>query len=228
MMRYQTLLFDVDDTLFDFQAAEKQAVIHLFQDLNLPLSSETYAYYHQLNESLWRQYEVGQITRPALLVKRFHDLFAHMGHSEVDDSRAERLYRDHLAEGHELEPDALQLITDLKPNYELYVVTNGVATTQRKRLADAHVNGYFENVFISEVLGAQKPEPEFFELVADQIPNFDKAKTLVIGDSLTSDIKGANGFDLDSVWFNPNGVKNQTDTQPTYEISKLLELERIV
>ncbi len=227
-MSYQTLLFDVDDTLLDFQSAERQALNNLFRDLELPLDADTYQYYHELNESLWRQFEVGQLTRPEMLVKRFHDLFVHVGHPEVDFSQAETVYRNHLAEGHDLEPEALQLVIDLSQKHDLYIVTNGVAATQRKRLNEANIAQYFQQVFISEVLGAQKPETGFFEQVAANIDAFDRKKTLVIGDSLTSDIKGANGFDLDSVWFNPLKKANESGVTPTFEIDHLLQLETIV
>jgi 2-haloacid dehalogenase len=227
-MTYKTLLFDIDDTLLDFKATEKQALASLFEHLKLPLSAENYAYYHDLNAHLWQQFERGQITKPDLLVRRFSGLFEHMGNTELDGREVEMQYRHYLSLGHQQMPNATKLLANLSQQHQLYVVTNGVAKTQERRLSEADFNRYFQQVFISEQIGAQKPEPAFFEHVAGAIEDFDKDKALVIGDSLSSDIKGANGFGLDSVWFNPTHKVNDGVAKPTYEIDQLLELESIV
>ncbi|KRK96967.1 HAD superfamily hydrolase [Secundilactobacillus odoratitofui DSM 19909 = JCM 15043] len=227
-MAYQTLLFDIDDTLLNFQAAEKQAMVGLFQELNLPLSDDTYRFYHHRNAELWRQFELGNITKTALLSKRFTDLFAYLGEPDVNGPQIEKRYRHYLSMGHEPMPHATEVLQALKPQHDLYIVTNGVAKTQQKRLAESHFDQYFNQVFISELIGAQKPEPAFFERATSQIKAFDANQALVIGDSLSSDIKGANAVGIDSVWFNPQHQANQSDVRPTYEIDQLTDLTQIV
>ncbi|GAT18299.1 HAD family hydrolase [Secundilactobacillus silagincola] len=227
-MAYQTLLFDIDDTLLNFQAAEKQALEGLFQELKLPLTTTTYAFYHAENLALWQQFELGQISKPKLLVKRFTTLFSHLGITGIDGQAMEERYRYYLGQGHQPMPQAPEVLNDLCRNHDLYVVTNGVAKTQQKRLSEAHFDRYFKNVFISELVGAQKPAPEFFQRVTADIQSYEPAQTIVIGDSLTSDIKGAASFGLDSVWYNPAHADNKTDIKPTYEIDQLEKLEEIV
>ncbi|MCH5462351.1 noncanonical pyrimidine nucleotidase, YjjG family [Lactobacillus sp. LC28-10] len=227
-MAYRTLLFDIDDTLLNFQAAEKQALESLFKKLKLPLTSQTYDFYHDENLALWQQFELGKISKSKLLVKRFTTLFDHLGISGIDGQKMEELYRDYLGEGHQPMPQAPEVLSDLCQSHDLYVVTNGVAKTQQRRLSEAHFDHYFKDVFISELVGAQKPAPEFFQRVTADIQPYEPTQTLVIGDSLTSDIKGAASFGLDSVWYNPNHAANQTKIKPTYEIDQLDALETIV
>ncbi|MTV82060.1 YjjG family noncanonical pyrimidine nucleotidase [Secundilactobacillus folii] len=227
-MSYQNLLFDIDDTLLNFQAAEKQALGGLFKELDQPLTPATYAYYHKLNISLWQQFERREIDKPTLLVQRFTTLFTHLGEPNIDGKRMEERYRFYLSQGHEPMPHAPEVLTDLSRNHDLYVVTNGVAKTQQKRLTEAHFNHFFKRVFISELVGAQKPERAFFQRVTAHIQAYQPEQTLVIGDSLSSDIQGAESFGLDSVWFNPDHQPNKTNVKPTFEIDQLTDLEKIV
>lgn len=225
-MSYATLLFDIDDTILDFQSSEKRALKKLFQHLNKPLTPAIANYYHQLNTILWQRYEKGNLTRNDLLNSRFTLLFRHFG-EDINGAAIEKTYRQYLAEGHDSIPGAKQLLMALSQNHELYIVTNGIAKTQEKRVHEAGIVKYFNQMFISENIGYQKPQRAFFDFVAHQIKHFDRRKALVIGDSLTSDILGAANYGLDSVWFNPHHALNQTKTQPTYQIDKLNALTAI-
>ncbi len=226
-MTYSTLLFDIDDTLLDFQSSEKKALTALFAELHHPLTSAMLTYYHDLNVNLWQQFERGQITKQALLESRFTRLFKHFGET-VNGAAVERQYRYFLAKGHDQIPHATQLLTDLSQRHDMYIVTNGIAATQKQRIAEAGMAKFFKAMFVSEKAGARKPEKAFFDYAASHIDHFNKSATLVIGDSLTSDILGAKIAGLDSVWFNPHHSPNQTLTQPTYEIDALLKLKPIV
>ncbi|GAD17142.1 YjjG family noncanonical pyrimidine nucleotidase [Lentilactobacillus otakiensis] len=226
-MKYSTLLFDVDDTLLNFQASEQHAMQKLFENIGEELTPTIYEDYHELNEHLWQQYERKEITREQLLDTRFNLFFGKYG-KQVDGQAYEAKYRSYLAEGHTQMPHAEELLADLSANHDIYVVTNGIAKTQRRRLSESGLAPYFTSVFASEVIGYQKPDPAFFDYVARKINGFSKSASLVIGDSLTSDIKGASAYGLDSVWFNPHHQQNTTKTSPTYEIDHLLRLESIV
>jgi len=224
---YRTLLFDVDDTLLDFGAAEKDALRLLFEEMNIPLTAEIEALYKRINHGLWKLFEEGTMERDEVVNTRFALLFKELG-QEVDGARFERKYRAYLEEGHALIEGAMELIADLQHRYDLYVVTNGVSKTQYKRLLAAGLHPIFKHVFVSEDTGYQKPMKEFFDYVFARIPGFDVEQALIIGDSLTADIKGGQLAGLDTCWFNPARKPNETVIVPTYEIQRLDELYGIL
>lgn len=227
MKEYKTLLFDVDDTLLDFKAAEKLALRLLFEDQQVPLTEEMEAHYKRINQGLWRSFEEGKIDLEEVLNSRHALLFREYGY-EVDGMVMERKYRGYLEEGHEQVLGALELITALHDKYDLYIVTNGVSKTQIKRLHDSGLFPLFKNVFVSEDTGYKKPMKEYFDYVFARIPDFSVEHGLIIGDSLTADIKGGQLAGLDTCWFNPDKKSNDTSIIPTYEIQELDELFRIL
>ncbi|MGF9978312.1 YjjG family noncanonical pyrimidine nucleotidase [Viridibacillus arvi] len=227
MKKYQTLLFDVDDTLLDFGAAEKEALYLLFKDQKLPLTKEIEERYKEINQGLWSSFENGEIDRDEVVNTRFALLFKEYG-KEVDGALLERNYRIHLDEGHQLIEGALELITSLQDKYNLYIVTNGVSKTQDKRLRASGLHTLFKDIFVSEDTGFQKPMKEYFDYVFARIPNLVKENTLIIGDSLSSDIKGGQLENIDTCWFNPHMKLNNTEIMPTYQIQKLDELYQIL
>ncbi|QIC05271.1 noncanonical pyrimidine nucleotidase, YjjG family [Brevibacillus sp. 7WMA2] len=227
MKNYQTLLFDVDDTLLDFGAAERSALQLLFKDQSLLLTPEIEAHYQHINQGLWRAFEEGKIGRDEVINTRFSILFKEYD-QEVDGVLLEQSYRSYLEEGHQLMNGALELITKLHKHYDLYIVTNGVSKTQYRRLRDSGLYPLFKGIYVSEDTGFQKPMKEYFDYVFAQIPNFSVEKGLLIGDSLNADIKGGQLAGLDTCWFNPGMKPNHTEFVPTYQIQKLEELYQIV
>lgn len=227
MSTYQTLLFDVDDTLLDFGAAEDQALALLFAEQQIPFTKEIETTYKKLNKGMWADFEEGKISRDELVNTRFALLFEKYNHS-VDGVLMEQSYRRFLEEGHELISGAFRLIQNLSKEYDLYIVTNGVSKTQDKRLRDSGLYPMFKDVFVSEDTGYQKPMKEYFDYVFQRIPNFDLEKSLIIGDTLSSDIKGGINVGLDTCWFNPAKQKNTTELTPTYQIEELEELYSIL
>ncbi|WP_338014735.1 YjjG family noncanonical pyrimidine nucleotidase [Loigolactobacillus backii] len=183
--------------------------------------------YATLNTGLWQEYELGKITRETLLKTRFTRLFRQLG-QKIDGVACEKRYRTYLSSGHALVPHASEVCGILKQNFRLEVATNGIAKMQLRRLADSGLANYFERVFVSEEAGFQKPQPGFFNYIAQELPYFDKDKTLIIGDSLTSDITGGNRFGIDTCWFNPNLLTNQTSITPTFQIRQLPDLVKLL
>ncbi|MBM7709450.1 YjjG family noncanonical pyrimidine nucleotidase [Enterococcus lemanii] len=226
-MRYKTLLFDVDDTLLDFQAAEKQALHALFQTEGLTLTSELEQTYKKINQERWQAFEQGQMSREEVVNGRFGAFFARYGR-QVDSLSFERKYREFLNEGHQLLGNSRQVIAELAKQADLYVVTNGVSKTQMKRLNDAKLLPYFKEVIVSEATGYQKPMREFFDYTFKKIPNLKKSQTVIIGDSLTSDIQGGVNAGIDTIWFNPKALPTPVTIQPTYRIQQLEELYEIL
>ncbi|WP_338752708.1 YjjG family noncanonical pyrimidine nucleotidase [Bacillus sp. FJAT-52991] len=227
MKKYQTLLFDIDDTLLDFGAAENLALRLLFEDQNFPLTAEIETYYKQINQGLWKSFEEGKIGRDEVLNTRFAVLFKEYG-QEVDGAVLGENYRSYLEKGHQLIDGAFELITNLQHQYDLYIVTNGVSKTQYKRLRDSGLYPLFKGIFVSEDTGFQKPMKEYFDYVFARIPNFSLDKGLIIGDSLSADIKGGELAGIDTCWFNPKMKPNDTDIVPTYQIQQLDELYRVL
>jgi len=226
MKAYKALFFDVDDTLLDFRAAEREALRQLFEDEQIELTPEMVQQYKNINQQLWREFEEGKRSRDDVVNTRFAEFFKVYG-KEVDGVLLENKYRNYLQEGHQLMDGALDLITELKDYYDLYIVTNGDSATQDKRLRAAGLYPFFKQIFVSEDTGYQKPMKEFFDYVFDRIPNLSPEQGLIIGDSLNADIKGGNLYGLDTCWFNPEKNANNTGILPTYEINSLNKLYTI-
>jgi 2-haloacid dehalogenase len=226
LKKYRTLLFDADDTLLDFKAAEKKALHMLFEEQNIPLTDEMEAHYKKINQGLWKAFEEGELDRDEVVNTRFSILFKEYNQI-VDGVLLERSYRSFLDEGNQLVNGALEVITDLKNRYDIYIVTNGVSKTQLKRLHASGLHPLLKDVFVSEDTGFQKPMKEFFDFVFARIPLFNAKQALIIGDSLSSDIKGGQLAGLDTCWYNPEKKPNNTDIVPTYEIQKLKDIYHI-
>lgn len=227
MKTYRTLLFDVDDTLLDFQEAQRLALRLLFEEQRIELTEEIEARYKQMNQGLWKAFEEGRIDRDEVVNTRFSLLLKEYG-QEVDGALLEQKYRGYLEQGHQLIDGALEIITELQGAFDLHIVTNGVSQTQDRRLRDSGLHPMFTSIFVSEDTGYQKPMKEFFDYVFARISNFDPQQALIIGDSLSSDMKGGKLAGLDTYWFNPEGKSNDTAIVPTYEIRTLQELNQIL
>ncbi|NHM30914.1 YjjG family noncanonical pyrimidine nucleotidase [Neobacillus terrae] len=227
MKKYETLLFDVDDTLLDFGSAEKLALNLLLEEQKFPFTIELEQNYQKINWGLWQAFEEGKKSRDEVVNTRFSLLFSEYG-IEVDGELLERSYRSFLNQGHQLVNGAFELIKELYNHYDLFVVTNGVSKTQDKRLRDSGLYPFFKDIFVSEDTGFQKPMKEFFDYAFERIPNFNAEKTLIIGDSLSADIQGGRLSGLDTCWFNGKMKPNNTDILPTYEIYRLVELYQIL
>jgi 2-haloacid dehalogenase len=226
--KYTDLLFDLDDTLLDFGATETQALRLLFATYNLEMTPQLEKDYKKFNQSLWKKLELGTLSRKELLEKRFSTFFKEHLALDVDGIATGKQYTSFLAQGHQQIKGAKELLQDLKKaGYQLHVVTNGNKNIQYKRLDDSHFNRFFDTIFISEEIGYQKPTKQFFEHVfnkLDLVPN----QAIIIGDSLSSDIKGGINAGIDTLWYNPAQITNNSTIQPTYEIHKLEQIKEIV
>ncbi|MGE7885080.1 YjjG family noncanonical pyrimidine nucleotidase [Bacillus sp. NPDC094077] len=223
MKKYKTLLFDVDDTLLDFQKAEKIALRMLFEEKGIFLTNEIEARYKKINKGLWDAFEKGELARNEVVNTRFSILFKEYG-EEVDGILFENNYRSYLEEGNQLIQGAFEFINQIQNEYDLYIVTNGVSKTQDKRLRNAGLHSLFKGIFVSEDTGFQKPMKEYFDYVFERIPNFFPEEGLIIGDSLSADIKGGYVAGIDTCWFNPEKKLNDSGIVPTYEVHNFEEL----
>lgn len=226
-MSYQFLLFDLDDTIFDFHAAETQALQALFDTAKIALTPDLRQKYHRFNQQLWQLYEDDQINRQELLTSRFPLFFRKM-QLNAHGLDLDKVYRTNLGNQHQLLPGAAALLRELDKSYRLFAVTNGIANTQRKRLVDADLDQYFDDVFISEEVGCQKPLKAFYDYTFKHIPKFDKHQALIIGDSLSADVLGGQNNAVDTLWFNPHYLPNRSEVLPTYQIQTLTQLPNLL
>lgn len=223
MKKYEVLLFDVDGTLLDFDKAEEMGIEGLLAHYGLPVTPENKEKYHVLNRKYWEKLERGEITRDQVLSLRFEEFFGDFG-IRVDGMEVDGMYRKYLNAGAFPVEGAFELLEKLKTKYPLYIITNGVAETQYKRLGACGLDKYFQGIFISEEAGCQKPQKEFFEYCFEKMGRRDVENMLVIGDSLTSDIRGGNNVGIDTLWFNPHHQENTAGVHVDYEAGTLYEI----
>ena len=224
------ILMDLDNTILDFNAAEHAALSRALTELNVSFDEEMLRRYNAINIQHWEMLENGLLTREEVLVKRFEALFLERG-VEADAFRTQELYESKLSEGHWFMPGAEALLETLHGKYRLFICSNGVGSVQDGRIASAGIAPYFEDVFISERIGGNKPERAFFDACFARIPDFSRERTLILGDSLTSDIRGGINAGIRTCWFNPRGKENRGPVCPDWEIRRLEDfpplLERI-
>lgn len=226
-MKYRTLLFDADNTLLDFDANEAEAFRRMLEAMKVPYSEDLYRQYHQMNGDAWRQIERKELEVSEWLPIRFAVLMKQYGY-EVDGEQWERVYRSYLNKGIQQMPYVHEVLKELQKRYRLYVITNGIEETQVFRMHGAGLEQYFREIFISARIGASKPSKEYFDYVKEHIPEFDSATTLVIGDSLTSDIRGGYEAGLDTCWITRDRKRKPKEVVPTYIIHSLLELFEVL
>lgn len=226
-MKYKYLFFDIDNTLLDFDASEEAALKKLYEDYGLSCGNEDIELYRSINEAMWRKCELGELTINDILKNRFSLVFAEYG-LKVDGLEVENEYRKNLNSGHHLVKGAMELLEDLKLDYKIYAVTNGVAETQHRRLKDSDIEKFFDGIFISGEVGYNKPDEKYFQYVFERVEDFDEESGLIIGDNLTSDILGGNLMGVDTCWFNIHNVDNTTDIVPDYTIYNLKELYEVL
>lgn len=226
-MNYPYLLLDADNTLFDFDKANRTAFSNVCATYDIPDTEEHFATYEALNARLWAALDRGEVTKEFLVVQRFRDFFAAIG-IERDAESCNRTMLAGLGSSAVLLPQAEEVCRELSAKHKLYVVTNAVASVQHARLRASAIAPYITDAFISEEAGAAKPSTAYFDYVFAHIDGITKENCLVIGDSLSSDIKGANNYGLPCCWFNPKGAPRDETLRIDYEISDLRQLFDIV
>lgn len=227
MPKYTTLLFDADQTLLDFHRSEYEAVTDCLAAFSMPTDDETIAKYSEINTMYWKMLERGEIEKNKLYSARWQTFAQHYGY-DIDAEKISQLYLDRLSEKAYVLDGAEQLCEALSKYCRLYIITNGNKNVQNGRMGKLSISRLFLDRFVSEEIGFEKPSVEYFNIVKSQIPNFDPKTTLVIGDSLTSDIQGGINAGLDTCWYNPQGKPAPENMRITYIVNKLSEIEDIV
>lgn len=221
------VLLDLDDTLLDFHRAEQIAIARTFVCLGIQPEEAIIRRYSEINASQWKRLERGEISREQVLVGRFTILFEELG-IDCSSREAKAAYEGFLSQGHYFMPGAEKLLGTLRNEYRLFICSNGTAVVQEGRLKSAGIGPYFEKIFISEEIGFNKPNPEFFERCFRRIPEFDRERSIIIGDSLTSDILGGINAGIRTCWFNPQRQPGREDIVPDYELVKLEQVPELL
>ena len=224
---FEFLFLDLDDTILDFQKAEHIALSKTLRNFGLEPTERVLKRYNLINKAHWEALERKELTREQVLVGRFQTLFAEMGIT-VEPVQVARAYEDNLSIGHYFLPGAEEAVEALSKKYKLYLASNGTAKVQAGRLKSANISRFFEEVFVSQELGANKPSLEYFEKCFARIPGFEKSKAIIVGDSLTSDILGGQNAGIATCWVNPHHKAGREDIRVDYEIEALSQLEDLL
>ena len=228
MAKYYCILFDADNTLLNFDAAESKALADTLVNYGIEPDAETVQTYRTINEELWRQLEKGQLRREKLMSERF-TRFLKAVDAAGDGAEMNRYYLEQLSLHPDLaSPEVLDVLRELSEVATLAVVTNGFQKVQSRRLAESGVGNFLEDVFVSEKMDAEKPSRKIFDAALRALGVENREHVLMVGDSLTSDVQGGINAGLDTCWFNPHHQENPGKILPTYEISSLEELYPLV
>ncbi len=221
------LFLDLDDTILDFHKAERIALGKTIREFGVEPTEAVLSRYHVINKWHWEQLELGKLTRPEVLTGRFQMLFGELG-IDADPVLVQARYEGNLSIGHYFLPGAEEAVKELHKKYKLYLASNGTAVVQKGRMTSANLYRFFERSFVSEEIGHNKPSKAYFDAAFAQIPDFDPAKALMVGDSLTSDIKGGINAGIRTCWVNPNHVPGHPEIRADFEIEALHQLPKLL
>ena len=223
MGKYTTVLLDIDMTVLDFNAAEASALRDAFGSMLLPIDDEVIARYHVINDALWKDFELGKVTKERLKYLRFARLVEALD-IDADAAILQNVYADFLATKGIMLDGAREFLEEAARRYTLYAITNGISYVQKGRFEKADIGGYFKNVFISEDVGCGKPDKRYFDHVLASIDEKDKSMIAVVGDSLTSDIKGGKNCGMKTCFYNFKSRPVPDDIKPDYCVTDLKEI----
>lgn len=223
----KNVFLDVDDTILDFHAAERVALTKTLKHFGYDHGEDILNAYSEINLKYWEKLERGEITRDEVMTGRFNETFRKFGYPE-NGYEAQLLYENLLCIGHWFMPGAVELLDTLKGRYDLYLVSNGSSVIQSSRLKSAGIIPYFRGIFVSEEIGAEKPSKEFFNRAVKGIEGYRAEESVIIGDSLTSDIMGGINAGMKTIWYNFNGKSLRNGIVPDYTVERLDEIPNLI
>lgn len=225
MGKYTTVLWDLDQTLLDFNRAMNYAFRGVCERYELYADDEIVARYAAINLSYWKRLELGEISQEEMAIGRFRTLFQELKIMHVKPEEFNAIYQRELGNVYFYMEGAKELVTALRQKgYRQYIVTNGMASTQESKLRRSGLDQIMDEVFISEYLGYPKPMKQYFDACFAALPEIGREECILVGDSLTSDMRGANNAGVAACWFNPDRKAKETEVRTDYEIHHLEEL----
>lgn len=228
MNKYKILLWDVDNTLLDFNRSMYYAITTSFNKFNLPINEDVQRLYAQINEKRWKLFELKSISKEEVIFGRFRELFKELKITSVSPEEFEEVYQEELGNVYFYLDHSDEVFQSLIGKYKQFLVTNGLVLTQENKLRLSGFYDWADGVFISDKIGAHKPCKEFFDACFAQIKGFKLEDAMIIGDSLTSDIRGGNNAGITTCWYNPNRLPITEDVKVDYEIHSLKDVLTIL
>ena len=223
----KNVFIDLDDTIFDFHKAEAIALTEMLEHFGISATPSLAERYSVINKSQWELLEKKVKTREEVLRDRFSIFFAEIG-KDIDSMKAREIYEYRLGSGHFFIEGAEKLLDRIFGRYDLYLASNGTEAVQVRRIASSGLSKYFKEIFISQAIGADKPSREYFDACFSRIENFSKEETIIIGDSLSSDILGGKNAGIRTCLYNPKAKENKTDIIPDFEVRSLDEIPALL
>ncbi len=225
----KTILWDFDNTLLDFDVAEKAGILSTFEKLKLgTCTNQMLKRYDKINREYWHKIEENKIDKQTALVKRYEDFFIEYGIDPKIAKEFNDIYAVALGDTIAYIDNSFELVSSLKGKYNQYIVSNGAKNVQTLRMQKSGFDKIVDDCFISDIIGHEKPSIEFFNFVFDKIKITDKSEVIIIGDSLTSDIKGGNNAGIKTCWYNPKKKGIPSGYLVNYNIQNLNEIKSIL
>lgn len=223
----KNIFFDLDDTLLDFKAAERESLTATLTAFGIPQDEAVLVRYSEINHSCWEKLQRKEYTLDEVLTRRFEIFFSELG-IKADVPRVRADYERRLRESARPSRGAVELLRSLQGKYRIFVVTNGVSRSQYSRISNAGIGEYIERVFVSEDVGCEKPDPEFFKRVLAELGDVNESESIIVGDSMTSDIPAGAEAGMLTCLYNPEGKVYTQEPAPDFEIKRLSELSEII
>lgn len=223
----KTILLDLDNTIIDFNECARHSIMDIFQDLGFHYDENVFDTFITENVKIWKRLELGEIDKIYLRANRWNIILGKLG-IDYDGTIIEERFENGVAKGAYPVEYAYELLQYLYNKYDIYVVSNGFRFVQESRVKIGKFDKYFKELFLSEDIGIQKPDIRFFDYCYEKLGSPPKEELILIGDSLSADIKGGNNFGIDTIWFNKNNDPAPSDIIPTYTVEKLLHIKDIL
>jgi len=225
MGKIKVVLWDIDGTLLNFHEAEKAAIRQCFSLFQLgECTDEMLAIYSGINKIYWQRLERGEMTKPQILEGRFREFFGRYGLNADCVPDFNRQYQISLGDTVCFNPGGKETVAALAGRVKQYAVTNGTQVAQKRKLKNSGLDQLFDGVFISDEMGVEKPNIEFFQKIWQQIGDYPGDEVLIVGDSLTSDMRGGVNAGILTCWFDPEGNAVPADMRIDYQIRQLSEV----
>lgn len=225
----KTILWDIDGTILDFHSSAENSLKNTFKKFGYgEITAELLHMYEGINDVYWRKLEKGEITKEKLLVERFVEFFRKIGIENARAKEFNQAYLNGLLDTIVFMPEAYETVKKLHLKYKQYIVTNGVKQLQHKKISKAKIEEFFDDIFISDEIGYEKPQIEFFNHVFDRIEPQNRDEVIIIGDSLTSDIAGGIRSGIHTCWYHPSNEENHSDIKPECTVTSHLAFQELL
>lgn len=221
----KAVLIDIDDTIFDFEKCSKNSFLKTLEKFNLKFKEEDFSYFNKVNDILWTKQKLGEINIKEVFIKRDY-LMGKYFNLDIEKGLFNDLFVKFLYDEIEMVDGIEDLLLYLSDKYKIFTASNGIFKMQENRLKKSNLDKYFDEIFVSDKIGYEKPDKKFFQKIMD-LTKFSNDDLIMIGDSIKSDIIGAKNSKIKSIYFNKED-KKISDKNFTYQVKNLSEIKKIL